>query len=346
LTKEQLPASRWLDWRYEVYPMMVGSPRRMLGVPQRRKGSMRRFLKTISKKLLPKIFRAGLPFGIVILPNHYYTPVADVLALRRTKESWARRSSMTGVDIDIEQQAKRLIDMVGPFEREYRGNRAFKEAVEKRFGPGFGYIEAQCLHGVLRSLKPKRILEVGSGVSTHCMLQAVALNPAEGRLAKITCVEPHPSEYLRSSPEVELVGRKVQELDPSEFDRLESGDFLFIDSTHAVKPGGDVPYLYLEVLPRLKPGVVIHIHDITFPYLYQRDVLFGLFQWMETALLQALLVNNPRLSILFSLSMLHYDCQDALKDVFPEYCPASDSNGLVEQDGEGHFPSSTYLLTS
>jgi predicted O-methyltransferase YrrM len=306
---------------------------------------MNRQVKNAAKRLLTIIHRTALRAGLVVLPNHYYTPIADLHVLKRTKESWAGRSSMSGIDIDIGRQAARLIEMVEPFEPEYRGNRALREAVANGFGPGFGYIEAQCLHGVLRSLKPKRIIEIGSGVSTFCAVKATALNSAEGCPAEITCVEPYPSRYLLKSPDIRLITRKVQELPPSEFDRLESGDFLFIDSSHAVKPGGDVLYLYLEVLPRIKAGVVIQIHDIYFPYLYQRDILDALFQWTETALLQALLTNNPRLRILFSLSMLHYDAQVDLKKVFPEYLPVPDHDGLGPVS-PGHFPASTYLQTS
>jgi hypothetical protein len=301
-------------------------------------------VKRAAKTLLGTVYRTALRAGLVVLPNHYYTPIADSHVLRKTKKSWAGRSSMSGIDTDIGRQVAQLTAMIGPFEAEYRGNHALREAVAKGFGPGFGYIEAQCLHGVLRSLKPKRIIEVGSGVSTFCAVKATALNATEGRSGEITCVEPYPSDYLLSSPDIKLIPRKVQDLDPSEFDCLENGDFLFIDSSHAVKPGGDVLYLYLEVIPRLKPGVVIQIHDIYFPYLYQRDVLDALFQWTETALLQALLTNNPHLRILFSLSMLHYDAQADLKTVFPEYVPAPNNDGLGPVS-PGHFPASTYLQT-
>lgn len=282
---------------------------------------MSRRVRNAAKSLLAQMYRTVLRAGLAVLPNHYYSPIADVLDLKKTRESWARRSSMTGIDTDIRTQPARLIEMVGPFETEYSGNHAMKEAEAKRFGLGFGYIEAQCLHGVLRWLKPKRIMEIGAGVSTYCAVRASALNAAEGLPAEITCVEPHPSGYLLGSSDINLISRKVQELAPSEFDHLESGDFLFIDSSHAVKPGGDVIYLYTEVLPRLRPGVVIQIHDIYFPYLYQRDILDTFFQWTETALLQALLTNSSHLSILFSLSMLHYDAQADLKRVFPEYSP-------------------------
>jgi predicted O-methyltransferase YrrM len=304
---------------------------------------MNRQAKDVAKAFLLKLHQAALRSGVVVLPNHYYTPIADVRELKRTKESWARRSSMTGIGVDIERQSALLKEVVAPFEREYRLNRTYKEGQVNGFGPGFGYVEAQCLHGVLRWLKPKRIIEVGSGVSTHCAVKALELNASEGRPGKITCIDPNPSDYLKRAPEIELVARKVEELDPAEFDKLERGDFLFIDSSHAVRPAGDVDYLYLEVLPRIKPGCVIHIHDIYFPYRFQRDLLNGLFQSMETAMLEALLTNNDRIEILFCLSMLHYDAQDVMREVFPEYSPAHDVNGLNERDTPGHFPSSIYL---
>jgi predicted O-methyltransferase YrrM len=306
---------------------------------------MNRQVKEMGKKVLGAVHRTALRTGFVVLPDHYYTPVANIIDLKESRGKWAKRSSMVGIDIDIDRQASRLMDTVMPFEAEYRGNAAFKKGQSNGFGPGFGYIEAQCLHGLLRSLKPKRIIEVGSGVSTYCATRAIALNAAEGHPAEIFCVEPNPSPFLRNSSDIKLLSCKVEELQPAEFERLQPGDFLFIDTSHAVKPGGDVIYLYLEIIPRLQRGCVVHIHDIYFPYAYQRDLLDTLFQQSETALLQALLTNNARLRIIFSLSMLHYDAPDVLKKVFPEYSPAPDSNGLAAADTPGHFPSSIYLET-
>lgn len=306
---------------------------------------MKRGLKRVAKRLLVQAHRAALRAGVVVLPNHYYVPIADLNVLERTRERWARRSPMTGIDVDLRRQAALLREMVAPFLAEYAGNDAMRHATALGFGPGFGFIEAQCLHGVLRALKPRRIVEVGSGISTYCAVKATELNAAEGRPAEITCVEPHPSAYLRRASGIRLVGRPVESLDPAEFDRLDAGDFLFIDSSHAVRPGGDVLYLYLQVLPRLRPGVVVHIHDVFFPYLHQRDLLESPYQWAETALLQALLTGNPRLGILFSLSMLHYDAPEVLKGVFPAYAPAPGRDGLGPVS-PGHFPSSTYLRSA
>jgi len=307
-------------------------------------------VKQLAKGAIGTLHRAALHAGIVVLPNHYYTPIADTHELRKLQKFWAKRSPMTGVRMNVAAQGNCLSEMVKPYEPEYRGNATYKEAVSKAFGPGFGYIEAQCLHGVLRALKPRKICEVGSGVSTFCMLRAIARNEKEGHSAKITCIEPNPSKFLNGikNKKIDLIETPVQALDPEFFLCLNAGDLLFIDSTHAIKPGGDVIYLYLEVIPRLRPGVIVHIHDIYLPYLYQRDLLNlrTLFQWSETALLLALITGNDRLSVVFCLSLLHYDAPDVLASVFPEHVPQPAENGLCEPGAEGYFPSSIYLRTS
>jgi hypothetical protein len=299
--------------------------------------------------LIPKvqrfIYEAGLKVGMIVLPDSYYSPVANTASLRRKRE-WMHRSSLRGLDIDLDGQMRRLRDMCLPYQREYEGNRHLLEAMAGNFGPGFGYIEAQALHAAVRWLKPNRIIEVGSGTSTYCMLEACQLNKAEsGQDAEITCIEPYPSDWLLGAP-VQLIKKPVQEVNPGTFEQLGANDLLFIDSTHAVRIGGDVPFLYLEVLPRLRQGVMIHIHDIYLPYDYQRDADRALFQWMETSLLQAFLVFNNCFRIEICLSHLHYDRKDELREVFPEYVGQHDCEGLIDYSrngGAGHFPASTYL---
>jgi hypothetical protein len=197
-------------------------------------------------------------------------------------------------------------------------------------------------------VKPKRIIEVGGGVSTACMLHAVQVNSSEGSPeCELTCIEPFPTPALSETLGIEMVPSMVQTLPGSFFDRLQAGDILFIDSSHAVKTGSDVPYLYLEVLPRLKPGVLIHIHDISLPYLYQRDVLGQFFDWQETSLLLALLKGNASLHVLCCLSALHYDLTAELQMLLPDYRPQPDlPDGLSPAVAIGHFPTSIWLEAS
>lgn len=307
--------------------------------------SIARWINRVAKAGFIMVHNVLLRAGVIVLPNHYYAPVADVRQLSATRKYWAVRAPMRGIDTEPQRQIAWLRDHVHPFESEYRGNRRFLEGVAAGYGLGYGYIEAQCLHGVVRSLKPRRIIEVGSGVSSHVMLGALERNNAEDRPGSLTCIEPYPSKFLRATRGIELIAAPVEQLDPAVFDVLEAGDMLFIDSAHAVRPGGDVVFLYLSVIPRLKAGILIHIHDIFFPYLHQRDLLTSLFQWEETALLGALLTDNSRLRIECCQSQLHYDDPEGLRTIFPEYRPASAaSDGLIHGKAEGHFPASVFLM--
>lgn len=308
--------------------------------------TMKKRLRTTTKHAMLGMHEAGSRLGLFVLPKHYYVPLPDLRELRQTRDRWARRSEMPGILIDPDAQQRRLEQIVQPFEAEYRSNAAYASAVSGAFGPGFGPIEAQALHGFIRGTKPRRIIEVGSGVSTYCMAEAVALNAAEGTPATITCVEPYPSAWLQGAPVI-LQQSRVEGVDPALFATLEAEDFLFVDSTHAIRVGGDVLHLILEVLPRLRPGVHVHFHDIYFPFDFQRDADRSIFQWLETAMLHAYLVGNRNMEIVFCLSQLHYDRPDALRRVFPGYVPEEGANGLrPDEDGGGkHFPSSIYLRT-
>ena len=291
---------------------------------------MKRRLKDALKRGLFYLYRLGTRLGVHVMPVHYYSPVPNIIELERNRDAWARRSGLPGIAINTDEQLARLREICTPYVDEYAGNAAYREAVAAAYGPGYGYVEAQVLHAVIRHLKPKRIVEVGSGVSTHCMQRALEMNRKEGRHdSTMTCIEPFPSARLRQTPTIEL-----------------------IEASHAVRTGSDVNNLVLEVLPVLAPGVTVHFHDIYLPYDYQRDVLKTFLHWSETSLLRAYLTYNERISILFCLSLLHYDRQDGLRELFPEYDPAPGADGLNPdsfrpfEEARKHFPSSIYLRTA
>jgi predicted O-methyltransferase YrrM len=277
-----------------------------------------------------------------------------VLELERTRAEWARKSELPGLDIDLDAQVAALRRICTPLREEYLPNTPYKEADKAGFGPGYGSLEAQALHAVVRHYKPSRIIEVGSGVSTHCMLHALAINERDtGRSASITCIEPNPWGPLRQLQKIKLIEQRVQSVPWSVFQELGENDLLFIDSSHTVKPGSDVNYLVLEVLPRLRPGVVVHIHDIQLPFDYRRQVLKTYFHWNETSLVRAFLVHNSRARILFCMSQLHFDRPGVLRELFPEYQPQQITpDGLVPDktppftQPPGDFPSSLYVLIS
>jgi predicted O-methyltransferase YrrM len=302
-----------------------------------------RFLKNASQWL----FELGQIFGLFIIPNHYYVPVTSTRTLRATRSRWNNPVDVSNLPMSLESQREFLLQRIAPFQHEYAGNQVYNQALAQSVGPGYGFIEAEALHGFVRAMKPSRIIEVGSGVSTFCMLHATRMNEAEGAPpCAITCVEPYPRAALRAQP-VSLVEEKVEEVDLNQFDQLNAGDLLFIDSSHAIRPCGDVGRIYVEIFPRLKPGVLIHIHDIFIPYAFQRSVEESYLQWMETALLIAMLNHTTRYEVVLCQSYLHYTSPDVLRTAFPDYRPAGNNGGLVDPSADMssgfHFPSATFL---
>lgn len=300
--------------------------------------------KFVVKLLLRRLFQIMSHVRLHVTPVHYYSAIPDVLRLAKTTRQWNKPSAMPGIQIDLDAQLAACERICRPFANEFAG-----PSPPPNVGPGFGHIEAQALRAVVRHLKPSTIVEIGSGVSTYCMLQALASNASP---ATVRCIDPYPRGALASpcrDVRLEIVARPVEQVSVTEFECLGKGDLLFIDSSHAVKAGGDVNFLVLEVLPRLKPGVWVHFHDIYFPYDFPRDLLLNYTFYNETSLLRAWLTHNVRAEIVFCLSQLHYERPDGLRAVFPDYDPQPNVGGLAAADAKPfrqdkrHFPSSIYI---
>lgn len=217
-----------------------------------------------------------------VTPGHYYSP-ATSLADRQRAVSW-RTSPLVGVDLD-EAGQEQLVRNLGPL---------MSELPEDRWEPNgmYGRADAAVLHAMLRHHEPKHLLEVGSGYST-----AVALDVVDRYLPhlRITCVEPNPDRLLsrlRPGDDVVIIDEPVQDVPMEMLTQLGAGDILFIDSTHVLKPGSDVAWLYLHVLPVLSPGVIVHVHDVHWPFEYPARWIREGRDWTETYLLRAFLTHN------------------------------------------------------
>src|SRR5262249_29460465 len=149
-------------------------------------------------------------------------------------------STLPGIDAPADRQAATLLELCLPYQSEYADNAPYREGVRRHFGQGFGVLEAQAWHAVLRSLKPSRIVEIGSGVSSFCAHHALDRNARDGHPGRLTCVEPHPSPQLRALDGIELVPKPMQQVDLDLFTSLGPGDVLFVDSSHTVKAGSEV----------------------------------------------------------------------------------------------------------
>jgi hypothetical protein len=146
------------------------------------------------------------------------------------------------------------------------------------------------------------------------------MNAEQGHPGKLVSIEPYPNDVLRRGfPGLsQLIPRKVEEVGSEIFSQLQPNDILFIDSSHVVRMGGDVNFLFLEVLPTLAQGVLIHIHDIFFPYQYPKEWVLGQHRfWTEQYLLQALLTGSKQFEVLWCGSLMYSRCGDRLKEAFP-----------------------------
>ena len=225
-------------------------------------------------------------WGYHIRPIHYYEPLPDFRSI--TTEQITRRRTYPGIDFNWNEQLTLVNELVA-YSDELR---ELEFDFDNVFFNGF---DAAVYYSLIRHLRPQRIVEIGGGYSTQIGDKAVARNGT----GKLTCIEPYPEERLNGAIlNIELITKRVEEIDLGFFSRLEANDILFIDSSHTVKFGSDVCYEFLEVLPILKPGVWIHVHDIFFPHDYPAEWLLKRRQaWNEQYLLEAFLSFNSRFSV-------------------------------------------------
>ena len=232
-------------------------------------------------------------------PGHFYSPVPDLVEITDDAERlFVARETLEGVDLRVAVQLENFRELA----------RLAREApipaspnAVSRYGTdnlNYGVGDATMLQSMLRRLRPRRYLEVGSGWST-----ALALDTSEqfldGRMS-VTAIEPYPEllmNCLRSGDPVEVLARRVQEVPLARFTELEANDVLFIDSSHVLKTASDVHYLFTRVLPVLAAGVYVHIHDMFWPFEYLRHWIEEGRAWNECYLVHAFLLYNDTYQI-------------------------------------------------
>ena len=219
--------------------------------------TIRKWRRSVLRDTWFKLFLFFENFGVHVLPKSFYTAIQDFHWLVRNKPLWVERSGLTAVDWDMSRQIEWLAQTCRPFYQEVQGLVFYEQVHERNAGPGYGPIESQVLHCFIRTHAPLRIVEIGGGCSTMCMVHASALNGRDGRpSSQITCVEPHPHKALEELSGVTLIKQPCQAVSSNVFSQLRAGDLLFIDSSHAVKVGSDVIRIYLDIIPNL-PSVFL-----------------------------------------------------------------------------------------
>lgn len=239
-------------------------------------------------------------------PGHFYSPITDSAELSfREASLWPSVVPVVlGIDFNEANHRTILTDVFPRFMSEYDYPEEENDVSSSydffTKNSQFSWLDARAAFVLLREWRPSRIIEVGSGFST--LLMADINRRFWDSRSTITCVEPFPRKFLVDGvPGVsEIIQKKVQDVPLALFETLEAGDLLFIDSSHVSKTGSDVNYLYFEVLPRLKSGVRIHVHDIFLPNEYLKDwVLTEQRSWNEQYLLRALLMYSTAFRVVF-----------------------------------------------
>lgn len=275
-------------------------------------------------------FQCAFPAG------HYYSPIPDLEDVtHRAAAIFRTPDVVTGVDLNIEGQLDlwRAMTAFGP---EFPFH---DEPGQLRYGmnnPFFGHGDAWSLYGMMRLLQPKRLVEIGSGHSSAAILDINDLF-LNGEL-RATFIDPHPERLLTVLREEDttrstIIQNAVQDTDAQIFEQLEANDMLFVDSSHVSKVGSDLNHILFEILPRLKNGVVIHFHDIFYPFEYPRNWIMGGRFWNECYLVRAFLQNNSAYSILLFNSFLARRYEREIAASVPFFLKRDPDNPWVEGCG-------------
>lgn len=282
------------------------------------------FVRSAGLERMPLARKIYLHAGVLPVRRHYYEPFFDPADFRHSLEM---DRNLPGIDLRELQQLALLDtlhyqDELLSFPLANNGSRTFYYRNDF-FTPG----DAEFLYAIIRCSQPRRIVEVGSGNSTLMMLNALAANrindPEYG--CDLICIEPYESSWLEERG-VSVVRKRVEEMDPALFSSLESGDILFIDSSHVIKPQGDILYLYLQILPQLKRGVLVHVHDILTPRDYFHTWMVDKLQlWNEQYILEAFLSMNKEYEVVASLNFLKHHHFEDLASVCPILAQNPDS---------------------
>lgn len=245
-------------------------------------------------------------------PGHFASPIPSLADIRAqaTRLFGPPPRTIAGIDLDEAGQLA-LLAQLEPYYRDLPFGPERRPGLRYCFeNPAYSYSDGIFLYCMLRHLRPARLIEVGSGYSSCLTLDVNALH-FEGRM-RCTFIEPYPERLLslldeRDRREIDLIRKPLQDVPLSTFAELEANDVLFIDSSHVGKAGSDVNYLLFDILPSLRPGVHVHVHDVLHPFEYPLDWFEAGRAFNEAYLMRAFLSFNQAFRVvLFNTFLEHF----------------------------------------
>lgn len=277
--------------------------------------------------------RSAQALGFDLVKRGFYSPIPEWRSL--PDEVWTRRSALRGIAWDLEAQMAFLERELGPYFPEFRPPVAPRSGIARyHYENGFfGAVDADVLYAFIRHLRPRKVLELGSGYSSLVIGAALARNALEGDSNRSThdvfdpFSRPDLAPAIRAVADLHLIS--ANDVPLSTFGELTAGDVLFVDTTHTVKLDSDVNFIVLDVLPLLRPGVVVHFHDIFLPWEYPKAWLTEpeVF-WGEQYLLQAFLAHNPEYEVLLGIAAALRDKHERVAEVITSADRASGASSF------------------
>lgn len=266
---------------------------------------------------------AARALGYELRRQHFYQPFPDV---KRLPESlWISELAPAGIDLRIDSAATLVRELSG-YTQE------FPTLGFPIPNSSYEWGDAETLYGMLRHLKPRRLIELGSGASSHLIALTQATNAQDGSPFVFESYDPFVGWHEMGTVDGAIIHPvAAEDIDPSVVEVLEPNDVLFVDTTHTVKTGGDVVHIVLKVLPRVPAGVYVHFHDIFLPYEYPRDwVMQRRRAWAEQYLLHAFLAFNPTFEIVLPVYALWRKRPELMRSAIPTL-------GAMQGSGPGAF---------
>ena len=256
--------------------------------------------------------------GVAAQPKGFYCSTTDPEDLPEAGPP----APCAGVDFDHAAHEHYLREVFPKYQDEFAGllvERPPDWLERPRFflrNDAFKDIDALAYWGFIREHRPQRIVELGSGYSTMLAAEAVAANG----VGRVTAIDPYPREFVRRNDlGIQVMTTPAETLSAEIMQSLDVDDIAFVDSSHVVRQGGDVTWFFLNVLPLLRPGVIVHVHDVHLPFEYPRELVTQRnVYWTEQYLLQAYLIQNTRAHVLFGSRYAVHALPDETASAFPQ----------------------------
>ena len=266
-------------------------------------------------------------------PGHFYSPINNYEFVKNRKDDIWKTELIKDIKLNDTDQ----LDLLKSFTK-YHHELPFKSNKQSNLryyfeNDYFEHADGTILYSMIRTMKPKRIIEIGSGFSSALMMDVNNLF-FENKI-KLTFIEPYPERLYslmkdKDTIKNEILTEIVQDVNLEKFKELEPNDILFIDSSHVVKAGNDVQHILFEILPILKSGVYIHFHDVFYPFQYPKKwILDNRWNWNEDYFLRAFLMYNNQFEIvLFPTYLYKYHTErfNSLLDI-----PVPNNNNNIDE---------------